>query len=123
MAFLPLPSRERAGVRVINIFSMAFLPLPSRERAGVRVINIFSNACQYAIRIINYFVVPETQYPVTLSLQDSCSLFINPLLLCVLSTIQLNNKLLLRTTEIDDITTHRILTTKLLAMQLACPQT
>jgi len=88
----------------------------------VRVIKTFSNACQYTIKVINYFIVPETQYPVTLSPQDSCSLFINLLLLCMLSAIQFNNKLLLRTTEIDDIPTNRVLTTELYTLQLARPQ-
>ena len=86
----------------------------------MRVISIFSNACQYAIKIIDYFIIPETQHPVAVSLQGSCSLFISRLLLCVLPTIQLNNQLLVRAAEINDVTTHRILTTELLTLQLAC---
>jgi len=77
------------------------------------VINMFSNVCQYAIKIIDYFVVPETQHLVAPSLQGNCSFFVSLLLLCVLATIQLNNQLLAWTTEINDITTNGILATKL----------
>jgi len=89
----------------------------------VRVISIFSNACQYAIRILDYFVVPEPQYLVALSLQGSCSLFISLLLLCVLATIQLNNQLFVWATEVNNIASKRVLTSKLFTLQLTRPQT
>ena len=50
-------------------------------------------------------------------------MFICLLLLHMLSTIQFDNQLPVWTTEINDITTHRILTTKLFTLQLARPQT
>ena len=88
----------------------------------MRVINTFSNTHQYAFKIFDNFVVPETQHAAPLLLKVSGSFCICSFLPHVLATIQFNRQVLLRAAEIDDVTGYRVLSTEFHAMQLPAPQ-
>ncbi len=81
----------------------------------MRVIKIFGDEGQYSISMFEYLVVPEAQHTVTLPFQHPGPDRICFLLRRMLSAIQLDDQSFIRTAEINDVITDRMLATELLA--------
>ena len=102
------------------------LPLPLRERVGVRGAGSFEgpqNLFQYAIHISNDVIIPKSQNEITNRFQHSRSVLITCLLLVMLSAIKLDDELGVRTAEFDDEAIDRHLTLEFPTVQAAIAQT
>jgi len=61
-----------------------------------------ANRFQYSIRIGQYLMIPESQYSITILLQQMVALLV-VFVLQVLASIQFNDETMFQTDEIDDI--------------------
>jgi len=81
-----------------------------------------SDNLQHPLYIPQHLVVPKTQNRKSVTMQHSISLDIFFFLLCMLTTIDLNHNLLLKTDEIYNVITDRLLSSELMTIQLFCSQ-
>ncbi len=81
----------------------------------MRVLEIFGNACKHTVNILKYLVVPEAQYMITLLFQNPGPNCVRFLLRRMLPAIQLYDQSFIRTAEINDVITDRMLASEFLA--------
>jgi hypothetical protein len=93
---------------------MAVLPpLPSRERAGVRVGGSLRNALQDTVGVREHVVVPEAQHAKALTFEDCRAALVFLDSRRVLATVELDDQTTLQTAEIHYVGTDRVLATEL----------
>src|SRR5712692_8996532 len=96
---LTLPSPP-SGARVL------MLPLPSRERAGVRV-ECLDDTLENALQILKYIIVPESEDPIAVTFQRGSALGVAHPVVRVLASIELDHKSGLGTAEICNVPADR----------------
>src|SRR5882724_9692885 len=79
------------------------LPLPSRERAGVRVPQCLGDPLEDALYVRERLVIPEAQDSIALRFEKSGALRIGWALERMLHTVELNDHLRLGAAEVDDV--------------------
>src|SRR6266498_739326 len=78
------------------------LPLPSRERVGVRVGQRLGDSLQHPTDVSQHFIVPEPENPIAVSFEERSTLRIGFTLTCVLPAVQFDDELYFGTTEVGD---------------------
>ena len=76
---------------------------------------------QYAVGFLQHVVIPEAQHAVAQGFQFCCAFGICSLLPAMLATVQFDDQLLSRRTEIDDVGANRMLSSELDAFQPSPP--
>src|SRR5262249_23471624 len=99
------PRRKRGLLHAENDSSLqkAGLPLPLRERAGVRGNQFRPDRFEHAFYIVQYLIVPESDYSKSLGFQVHGPPGITLHLICVLTTVELHDQSLLKAHKIDDV--------------------
>lgn len=69
----------------------------------------FDNLFQYCFSLLQNFIIPKPQHPITLSIQKRRPLLVILNLFRMLSTVQFNNQTMLHTDKIDDISAYCLL--------------
>ena len=110
----PRPLRERV-----------VLPVPSPLEGEGRVrgnIQFISDLLQNCLGLAQYLVIPEAQNPIAHLGQIVSPMLIRLYLVAVMSAIKLNDQLHIRAKEVNDVTSDRLLATKLEAVYLSFTQ-
>lgn len=110
------------GLRVNSgrISSTHLLPLPSRERVGVRGRrgHRMNNRLQYSWCILQNVYIPESQDSIPLTFEP-CVSFLILFGVCMLTTIYLNDESFFVTHEVSYISTDQYLTSELQTYELS----
>jgi hypothetical protein len=91
---------------------LLILPLPSRERAGLRV-ECLDDTLQKTFEILKDVIVPESEDPIAVTFQRGSALGVAHPVVRVLASIELDHKSGLGTAEICNVPADRMLTPKL----------
>lgn len=89
----------------------------------MRVIHGLTDIFQYAIRICHDIIVPIAKNAKPFGFQISRTLSVLLLLISMLATVKFDNEQSLRTTEIYDVWTNRMLASEFHALKLPGPKT
>ena len=100
----------------------AGLPLPLRERGGVRGNQFRPDSLEHAFYIVQCFIVPESDHSKSLRFQVHGPPGITLHFICVLTTVELHDQFLLKTHEIDDVRLDDLLPSELRSHEQAIAQ-
>ena len=77
----------------------------------------FDNLFQYCFGLLQNFIIPKSQHPITLSIQKRRPPLVILNLLRMLSAVQFNNQTILHTDKIDDISAYCLLASEFYSVQ------